>query len=302
MSLPSAPASDEPFDPRHNITAKEIDRDLINLHLPELDLIATDEECAALYPPGVYKQMQADIQRDSDGVIRLEPLIGPALKQIWSNPDYSFYTKIRPLVPATLLPGGLLFLGINPSYSPHEEDAKDSTAPLFSQYDGGKLHPYYQAIEKFVAKISEGYEPQPWSGIDMLYARDSIQAGVVNYLDLPHGLEFVWEQLQLTQKVLQVAKPKVLIVANRFAAELLGKHRVTRKRRDGTDTEDKVWLGYHFHFDEELGTYRCAELDEVPVFFTKPFSGLGSIHTGKDVLERLAWHIRFVLKKTANRS
>lgn len=55
------PTSGEPFDPRHNITAKELDRDLLNLHLPEIDLIATEQECEAMYPPGVYQQMMKEI-------------------------------------------------------------------------------------------------------------------------------------------------------------------------------------------------------------------------------------------------
>ena len=57
---------DEPFDPRHNITAKELDHDLLNLHLPEADLIATDEECAALYPPGVYQQLLQEIIEENE--------------------------------------------------------------------------------------------------------------------------------------------------------------------------------------------------------------------------------------------
>ncbi|QKG55034.1 hypothetical protein [Hymenobacter sp. BRD67] len=60
-------ASEESFDPRHNITAKELDRDLLNLHLPEIDLIATDEECEAMYPPGVYRQMMKQILGQSEG-------------------------------------------------------------------------------------------------------------------------------------------------------------------------------------------------------------------------------------------
>jgi len=62
MSTDPTPTPEQPADPRHNITAKELDRDLINLHLPEIDLIATDEECAAMYPPGVYAQMLKDLQ------------------------------------------------------------------------------------------------------------------------------------------------------------------------------------------------------------------------------------------------
>ena len=57
MSTESTPLLEQPADQHHNITVKELDRDLINLHLPEIDLNAPDEECAAMYPPGVYAQM-----------------------------------------------------------------------------------------------------------------------------------------------------------------------------------------------------------------------------------------------------
>jgi hypothetical protein len=59
MNQPPLPSSGpaDVFDPRHNITAKELDRDLINLQLSEIDMIATEEECAALYAPGVFEQM-----------------------------------------------------------------------------------------------------------------------------------------------------------------------------------------------------------------------------------------------------
>jgi hypothetical protein len=52
---------DEPVDPSHNITAQELGRDLLNLNLPVIDLIATEEECEAMYPPGVYKRMMKEI-------------------------------------------------------------------------------------------------------------------------------------------------------------------------------------------------------------------------------------------------
>ena len=40
--------------PRPNISDQELGRDLLNLHLPEVDLVASDAECAAMYPAGVY--------------------------------------------------------------------------------------------------------------------------------------------------------------------------------------------------------------------------------------------------------
>jgi hypothetical protein len=42
---------------RPNISERELDRDLVNLHLPEANLIASDDECAAMYPKGVYASM-----------------------------------------------------------------------------------------------------------------------------------------------------------------------------------------------------------------------------------------------------
>lgn len=62
-TAPTTP--DEPFDPRHNITAKELDRDLITLNLPAIDLIATEEECEAMYPPGVYQQMMKRMEEQN---------------------------------------------------------------------------------------------------------------------------------------------------------------------------------------------------------------------------------------------
>lgn len=64
----AASTPDESFDPRHNVTAKEVDRDLINLSLPVIDLIATEEECEAMYPPGVYQQMMVKILGPAKGL------------------------------------------------------------------------------------------------------------------------------------------------------------------------------------------------------------------------------------------
>lgn len=56
----------EPFDSRHNITVEEIDRNLLNLNLPEIDLIATEQECEAMYLPGVYQQMMKEITEQNE--------------------------------------------------------------------------------------------------------------------------------------------------------------------------------------------------------------------------------------------
>ncbi|GAB3879654.1 hypothetical protein GCM10028824_43430 [Hymenobacter segetis] len=61
------PDSDEksavPPGLNYNISDKELDRDIINLHLPEPDnYIATDEELRALYLPGEYDRMMEEFK------------------------------------------------------------------------------------------------------------------------------------------------------------------------------------------------------------------------------------------------
>jgi hypothetical protein len=253
---------------------------------------------AALRQSEEWKQTHKTWSIKFEEHVQLEALTGPALDKIWTNPSYRLYTNYKPLVPETLTPGGLVFLGINPSYTPLVEDADVGRKVIYYQRDAGRIHPYYQALAKFVGEVSRENEVLHWSSLDMLYVRATRQAEVVAYLDQPHGAAFIWEQLQLTRELLRLAEPRVLLVTNRFAAELLGRFRVAHTAQDGARTDEKVWLGYNFDFDEALGTYRCSELNGVPVFFTKPFSGKGSIHTGRDVVERLAWHVRYVLGKT----
>jgi hypothetical protein len=56
--------ADNPKPSRPNISDKELDRDIVNLQLPDVDLIASDEECAAMYPKGVYEDMISSILAD----------------------------------------------------------------------------------------------------------------------------------------------------------------------------------------------------------------------------------------------
>jgi hypothetical protein len=42
-----------------NLTTKELDRDILNLFLPELDLLAQPGELERLYPPGTWDDLLA---------------------------------------------------------------------------------------------------------------------------------------------------------------------------------------------------------------------------------------------------
>lgn len=42
-----------------NLTTKELDRDIVNLFLPEIDLLAQPGELEQLYPPGTWDNLLA---------------------------------------------------------------------------------------------------------------------------------------------------------------------------------------------------------------------------------------------------
>jgi hypothetical protein len=228
--------------------------------------------------------------------MNLKPLANKRLTAIWSTPDYAAYTALRPMLPASVVPGGVLFLGINPSY--RAEDVEElSAGPIYYQWKQPPLHHYYQAHANFMQLVAGHGQPLPaWSNLDMLYMRNGTQETVRLITHAPEGRDFVGAQLKLTVSLIRKANPAVLIVANNFAATLLGRNRREKKNRRGVVTEHDVWLGYSFPLDEELGTCRCPELGNMPVVFVRPFNGLGSINTHKESTLRLAWQIRRLLR------
>ena len=65
MNINSDPEVVAPVPPELNysITDKELDRDIVNLHLPEPDsYVATDDELRALYAPGEYDRMMEEFK------------------------------------------------------------------------------------------------------------------------------------------------------------------------------------------------------------------------------------------------
>lgn len=123
---------------------------------------------AALHQSEEWKQTHKTWSIKFEKHIHMEALTGPALDKIWTNPSYCLYTNYKPLVPETLKSRGLFFLSINPSYTPLAEDADEGKKVIYYQRDTGHIHPYYQALAKFVVEVSRENEVLYWSSLDML--------------------------------------------------------------------------------------------------------------------------------------
>lgn len=170
--------------------------------------------------------------------------------------------------PDTLERNSILFIGINPSAQ--KDDLKGVHSYSLSQ--DGSHHQYFKKFED-IAK----YCKTKWSHLDLLYFKETQQTKVHEILKTDLGKEFVWKQLQITDRLIKKSAAKVIVVNNTLARDLLG-------------FAGRGWLDYKFEFNNELGTYLW---NDTPVFFSSMLTGQRALDVGS--YERLQWHIRKAL-------
>ncbi len=188
--------------------------------------------------------------------------------------------------------GGLLYVGLNPSdrHGVVESNFYDVHLGLPAN------HPYWKAFSNLSHRITSENEQGPaqtlnYGHLDMLVVRETQQSLVRDLLRQKGAVDFMLDQIALAKNIMERVKPKIIVVTNTFARELMGKMRY--KNPDGT--EHLVWMGLDFYFDQELGV-DCIATDgplySTPVFFSSMISGQRALDLGS--MERLVWHIKRV--------
>lgn len=187
----------------------------------------------------------------------------------------------------------IVFMGINPSFS-GENEPDDSFQNSYSKppVDGP---PYFRTFHKVEKKLEAQFEKEcSWTHIDTLVFRETQQKFIKKLLKKKSkGNDFIYDQLMVSKELLEYYNPKILVVSNTMARELLGKNRGVYK---DSDIEYGVWMGLKFKFDKALGTHRIVDsgiLDGTIVFFTSMLSGQRALDLGSR--ERLVWHINHAL-------
>lgn len=173
----------------------------------------------------------------------------------------------------------VLFIGLNPSFNKGAENGNLK----YSNTNASILHSYFKKIDSIGIKNIAHH--------DLLYFRETNAKKIGDILKTEIGVSFIWEQLQLSKKIIEEAKPQIIIVANTTARLFFGKNKNTEKNIN-------KWLDYDFEFDNKIGTHRIktkGKLFNTPVFFTSMLSGQRAMDNGS--FERLQWHINFVLNK-----
>lgn len=203
-------------------------------------------------------------------IANIERFILEKLRPIIDNKEYQeFPTSF--IYPKTIQKNALLFLGINPS-----ADISQVQLDSYELNQLGNGHPYFKRFEDI-----SNYCQTPWTHLDLLYFRETNQNTINDILRKANGVKFIWEQLQITDKLIKDSKPKIIIVSNALARTFIGFDK---------NGEHNKWLDYEFVFDYEIGTYRW---DNIPVFFSSMLTGQRALDNGS--YERLKWQIRRTL-------
>lgn len=199
---------------------------------------------------------------------------GDEIRKIWDEAKYdSIESKNRGFaIQDDIEYNSLMFIGINPSYN-------GIPGNLFYNNSHGEIHKYFKKFIKISSEVGLN-----WSHLDLLFLRETNQKEVKSLGENNLGHIFYDEQLKIAKKIIETTKPKIIVVNNTYARDLLHSQSFTTPK-------------YDFEFDENIGTERIVNnenLNKVPVFFTSMLTGQRALDLGS--YTRLIWHIKYVMK------
>jgi hypothetical protein len=184
----------------------------------------------------------------------------------------------------------ILYVGINPSFS---EGSKNENFV----FDRNSPHSYFEPFRSIKKELeNEPYllKDIKWTHLDVLVFRKTNQKYIDTLFQKDNGIHFVYEQVMIARERIIHIQPKVIVVSNTKAKELMGKNRF---KPENQDEEVGVWMDFQFEFDMENGSHRITNVPELAhthVFFSSMLSGQRALDLGSR--ERLVWQIGRTLK------
>jgi hypothetical protein len=185
----------------------------------------------------------------------------------------------------------LLFIGLNPA---GREEKGDSFSYCIKQ--AVIDHPnFYGRYDEFAKQIGE-----TWTFTDLFYFKETDSKLLDKFLKQPLKIQFLVDQLRITQQIIEEIKPKVIVVFNTKACMFFG-------LEQNHDTNQGIWMGYKENKDlyKQFGTPVLGSVESdlvkemkhkiappIPIFFDSFIS-----YQAKSSIKRLAWHIRYALKQ-----
>src|SRR5690554_867577 len=141
------------------------------------------------------------------------------LFNIWNRYKDSVDSQIinrKPIFSADAVKDSILFIGINPSFNPSDDNyfikSDDGNSLLYgSFYQRSDAPEYFKILEIFASKLNRGY-----THINLLYARENNRELLLN---CDHN--FIREQLELTYETILKIKPVAIFFFSDYCKNLI---------------------------------------------------------------------------------
>ena len=142
-----------------------------------------------------------------------------ALHRIWlkyRNSVPSEYIERRPIFAADGVEDCILFVGVNPSYSPEDDqrfiESNNKHSLLYgSFYQRDDAPPYFKALESFAGRCGKSY-----AHMNLLYVRENDRDALMKV-----NPDFIREQLELTYDTIALLKPKAILFFTDYCKNLI---------------------------------------------------------------------------------
>ena len=215
-------------------------------------------------------------------IIDLEQDYKDRIEAIW-NKQIELYPetkeneiiKLGYAIERELTTGGVLFLGMNPSYRPGEWNNNGG-----GFYAIEPKNAFFQAIINFCqSELKIDYV----SHHDILFVRHTNQKDIENLMQQRNYRVFFKEQLELSRDIIRATSPELIVVLNARVREVF-------KKMFPSD--------YDNSFDEELGAYIVDIGKEIPVVFSGMLSGQRALDLGSK--RTLQWQIQRIMKRVVS--
>ena len=141
------------------------------------------------------------------------------MRRIWLKYRHtvpSEYIERRPIFAADGVEDCILFVGVNPSYSPEDDqrfiESNNKHSLLYgSFYQRDDAPPYFKALESFAGRCGK-----PYAHMNLLYVRENDRDALMKV-----NPDFIREQLELTYDTIVELKPKAILFFTDYCKKLI---------------------------------------------------------------------------------
>lgn len=217
--------------------------------------------------------------------------------ELWSKAPDSLRNELMLPLWYEKQEGDILILGCNPghvdkvnesdySYSEYcrsTDKTRIESIILKYQLEHEKSHKYFKAITKILIDIP--IRQYQWQ--DIFAYRHPSQNKFRSYVEEPKYIDFFGEQQEYSLRLLAYRKPRLILCANAYVRNRFEEARMILDVNNSDELEQ-------YYQELNLAKYSDGAGLKIPIIFSRPFGGTGTMDTGTKGL--FSWNLKRVLK------